>query len=249
MKSNVSYESLVLHLVEVFENPSMLQDYNNDGVSYESWADWFDLAMAPLSRGAYVETFGAKVMNDAENEVKKTIRYKQENTEKSEYNKLAREAEIVGDTLPEAGNYYFAYCSNMCAAGHYLNELDCLVNGVNADYTHKELLLVCDVITVDPATFSDLEKLPEFLENYINEKGEAVPCGSVSTDNHYNLLPGAGHEFLKVFAVVCGSRWFFVDTEGHNYAKYILFPCKYIEMYSPEIAPMQDEQAKAPQAD
>lgn len=247
MKSNVSYESLVLHLVEVFENPSMLQDYNNDGVSYESWADWFDLALAPLSRGAYVETFGAKVMAKAENTVKKIIQEKQEATEKSEYKKLAREAEIVGDTLPEAGNYYFAYCSNMCAGGHYLNELDCLVNGVNADYTHKELLLVCDVITVDPATFSDLEKLPEFLENYINEKGEAVPCGSVSTDNHYNLLPGAGHEFLKVFAVVCGSRWFFVDTEGHSYAKYILLPCNYMEMYAPEIAAMKDEKAKAQQ--
>ena len=247
MKTNVSYESLVLHLVEVFENPSMLQDYNNDGVSYESWADWFDLAMAPLSRGAYYETFGAKVMNDAENEVKKTIRYKQENTEKSEYNKLAREAEIVGDTLPEKGNYYFAYCSNMCAGGHYLNELDCLVNGVNADYTHKELLLVCDVITVDPATFSDLEKLPEFLENYISEKGEAVPCGSVSTDIKDNLLPGSGHYFLNVFAVVCGSRWFFVDTEGHSYAKYILLPCNYMEMYAPEIAAMKDEKAKAQQ--
>ena len=247
MKTNVSYESLVLHLVEVFENPLMLQDYNADGISYESFASWFDLAMAPLSRGAYYETFGAKVMNDAENEVKKTIRYKQENTEKSEYNKLAREAEIVGDALPEAGNYYFAYCSNMCAGGHYLNEIDCLVNGVNADYTHKELILVCDVITVDPATFSDLEKLPEFLENYISEKGEAVPCGSVSTDNHYNLLPGAGHEFLKVFAVVCGSRWFFVDTEGHSYAKYILLPCNYMEMYAPEIAAMKDEKAKAQQ--
>ena len=245
MKTNVSYESLVLHLVEVFENPSMLQDYNNDGVSYESWADWFDLAMAPLSRGAYVETFGAKVMAKAENTVKKIIQEKQEATEKSEYKKLAREAEIVGDTLPEAGNYYFAYCSNMCAAGHYLNELDCLVNGVNADYTHKELLLVCDVITVDPATFSDLEKLPEFLENYISEKGEAVPCGSVSTDIKDNLLPGSGHYFLNVFAVVCGSRWFFVDTEGHNYAKYILLPCNYMEMYAPEIAAMKDEKAKA----
>ena len=249
MKTNVSYESLVLHLVEVFENPSMLQDYNNDGVSYESWADWFDLAMAPLSRGAYVETFGAKVMAKAENTVKKIIQEKQEATEKSEYKKLAREAEIVGDTLPEKGNYYFAYCSNMCAGGHYLNELDCLVNGVNADYTNKELLLVCDVLTVDPATFSDLEKLPEFLENYINEKGEAVPCGSVSTDNHYNLLPGAGHEFLKVFAVVCGSRWFFVDTEGHSYAKYILLPCNYMEMYAPEIAAMKDEKAKAQQGE
>ena len=247
MKTNVSYESLVLHLVEVFENPSMLQDYNNDGVSYESWADWFDLAMAPLSRGAYVETFGAKVMAKAENTVKKIIQEKQEATEKSEYKKLAREAEIVGDTLPEAGNYYFAYCSNMCAAGHYLNELDCLVNGVNADYTHKELLLVCDVITVDPATFSDLEKLPEFLENYISEKGEAVPCGSVSTDIKDNLLPGSGHYFLNVFAVVCGSRWFFVDTEGHSYAKYILLPCNYMEMYAPEIAAMKDEKAKAQQ--
>ena len=247
MKTNVSYESLILHLIEVFENPLMLQDYNADGISYESFASWFDLAMAPLSRGAYYETFGAKVMNDAENEVKKTIRYKQENTEKSEYNKLAREAEIVGDTLPEAGNYYFAYCSNMCAGGHYLNELDCLVNGVNADYTHKELLLVCDVITVDPATFSDLEKLPEFLENYINEKGEAVPCGSVSTDIKDNLLPGSGHYFLNAFAVVCGSRWFFVDTEGHSYAKYILLPCNYMEMYAPEIAAMKDEKAKAQQ--
>ena len=247
MKTNVSYESLVLHLIEVFENPLMLQDYNADGISYESFASWFDLVMAPLSRGAYYETFGAKVMNDAENEVKKTISYKQENTEKSEYKKLAREAEIVGDTLPEKGNYYFAYCSNMCAAGHYLNELDCLVNGVNADYTHKELILVCDVITVNPAIFSDFDKLPEFLENYIKEKGEAVPCGSVSTDNHYNLLPGAGHEFLKVFAVVCGSRWFFVDTEGHSYAKYILLPCNYMEMYAPEIAAMKDEKAKAQQ--
>lgn len=247
MKTNVSYESLVLHLVEVFENPSMLQDYNNDGVSYESWADWFDLAMAPLSRGAYVETFGAKVMAKAENTVKKTIQEKQEATEKSEYKKLAREAEIVGDTLPETGNYYFAYCSNMCAGGHYLNELDCLINVVNADYTHKELLLVCDVITVDPATFSDLEKLPEFLENYINEKGEAVPCGSVSTDIKDNLLPGSGHYFLNVFAVVCGSRWFFVDTEGHSYAKYILLPCNYMEMYAPEIAAIKDKRAKAQQ--
>ena len=52
MKTNVSYESLILHLIEVFENPLILQDYNADGISYESFASWFDLAMAPLSRGA-----------------------------------------------------------------------------------------------------------------------------------------------------------------------------------------------------
>lgn len=240
MKTNVSFENLVNHLVEVFQNADLLQDYNNEGVSYQSFAEWFDLALAPLSRGAYVETFGADVLRRAEISANDILKEREYNTEHSNYSELRAEAEANGNECPKAGNYYLAYASNIATGGHVLNELDLYLRAEESEINiNAEVVCVGDVITVDPDIFADADKLPELLESYINEKGETVPCGSVEIDNADTLLAGSGNSYINVFAVVCGSRWFFVDTEGHGYAKYILLPCNYSEMYGDELAELQ----------
>ena len=245
MKTNVSYESIVNHLVDVFQNPELKAEYMADDLCYESFAEWCPLAMSPLTRGAYFKEFGAVTMVNAEAAAQMKIRELDDNFKKSSYSELLRIAESNGTQCPEIGGYYFALDTGWkCDEGTLYHSL---CNFVDAEKNHKTLVNVGDIIEIDDETMNDRDKMAETLEDYIKEKGEDLPYGYSFMDESVKMPAGVETSVAHVFAVVCGSRWFFVDSEGFSYARYIFLPLNGAEMYAPEIAAIKDKRAKAKQ--
>lgn len=242
-KSRPHYDFSILknRIYEIFKDADLRADYDdNEGATrYESFADWFPGNLAPLNRAAFIEVFGLQAVNLAEKAAELRIKQEQEREERerSKYMQIRREAEKNGNSRPYVDNYYIAYHSGLKTCGYFRSELQALVN--DGEF-YKEVVKVGCWLTVDNTTMSDPEKLYEALCQFIKDRGEDLPHG-VEVVCEYN---GAEDIVTHVFAVVCGNKWFYVNTEGYDTPRYILMPHSFLSMYADEIAAIKEQQQK-----
>lgn len=240
-KSRPHYDFSILknRIYEIFKDADLRADYDdNEGATrYESFADWFPGNLAPLNRAAFVEVFGLQAVNLAEKAAELRIKQEQEERENSKYMQIRREAEKNGSSCPTVGNYYITYSSGVKSCGYIRTELR---NLIISDDNNNNIVFVGAVLRIEAETMADPERINEVLKKFIKERGESLPHG-VECAEDYN---GKEYIVINVFAVVCDDRWFFVDTEGFDYARYILMPSDFSKMYATEIAAIKEQQQK-----
>lgn len=245
---NVSFSQIVDQLYKVFSNEAEASQYNNiqSGAQYMGLCGWAG-TMSPLNRAAFLKEFGQDVTDRAEAEARARVAEYRAAYEASEYHRHNCEAYAADiDQVPAVGSFVFA-CTDWlkCEGG----PMDPLKNHVN-DWgsLRPELVEIAAVVEAEPAEFLTAETAHRIAREHQNQGGsrynEADPL----------RLDGQPYAWTVGVLVVCRAygdgeksqipaRWYVVDSEGYDWARYILMPQRFASMYAEEIAELRAQRA------
>lgn len=239
---NVSFPQIVDQLYKTFSNEAEASQYNNtqSGAQYVGLCGWAG-TMSPLNRAAFLQEFGQDVTDRAEREARARVAEYRAAYEASEYHRHELEADTFaasyGDPkksqIPAVGSFVWCRCSNMKGDG----------DGVSDQLRHLErmtsegedvarcLVEVRDVVTVAPCDFLNVEKADEIART--------LPGCHRYEESDPLRLDGRPYTWAVGAVVCCGSRWFIVDSEGYDYARYYYLPDNFAEMYRADLLGFQ----------
>ena len=228
MKANVSFSQIANQLVTIFRSEGKTASYNSANEYREMFCGWCGY-MSPLSRPAFVADFGADVVNNAEEEARRIIAEDAEKYAKSDYVAHLQEAEAhkrAGQPTPTAGAFIFAVCSGLkCDGGRGLfEEIDNKISYGNDEET-PQLVFVEKVYNVTADGFND----PKGADTLAAR--EDCPGGWSEEDGEY--LDKQRMHWTHAAAVVApDGRYYLIDNEGYDYARYIYTPLDWRTMFA-----------------
>lgn len=245
---NVSFPQIVDQLYKVFSNEAEASQYTNtqSGAQYMGLCGWAG-TMSPLNRAAFLKEFGQDVTDRAEREARARVAEYRAAYEASEYHRHELAAgEADPDQVPAVGSFVFGWTDWLKCDG---GPMDPLKNHVN-DWgsLRPELVEIAAVVEVEPAEFLSAETAHRIAREYQNHGGsrynEADPL----------RLDGQPYAWAVGVLVVCRAygdgeksqtpaRWYVVDSEGYDWARYILMPQRFASMYAEEIADLRAQRA------
>lgn len=248
MKTNVTFSEIVNQLYKVFSNEAEASQYTNtqSGAQYMGLCGWAG-TMSPLNRAAFLQEFGQDVTDRAEREARARVAEYRAAYEASEYHRHELEAgEADPDQVPAVGSFVFGWTDWLKCEG---GPMDPLKNHVN-DWgsLRPELVEIAAVVEVEPAEFLSAETAHRIAREHQNHGGsrynEADPL----------RLDGDPYAWTVGVLVVCRAygdgeksqtpaRWYVVDSEGYDWARYILMPQRFASMYAEEIADLRAQRA------
>lgn len=259
---NKTFADLVARLVEVFSVPEMLTEYRTDGFLSESFG-WDGGALSPLSRAEYVRKFGAVVVEMAERAAQSRQQEAAREYMKSNHAAHVREArkhQAEGCKAPHVGAFVFGAHSGLKDCNGITDEFDAFAAhpewfDVRTDYDAEKrrrepLYKVMEIIEVTAEEFADPATASRLVKE-AREKGEKFAGGARTDDpDRHDSRDEYRYFYTEVAAVVCGSRWYLIDSEGYDYARYIILPMNFYEMFAAEIcdAIAREEARKAEEA-
>lgn len=237
-------------LVEVFSNAVMTADYNKKG-HHSICFGWDGSGLSPLSRAAYVDAFGKEMVAQAEEVARAIVEDRQQRFEQSAYKgytMLADEHVMNGQPAPVAGQFVWALDSGLkCEGGlpHAISNMEYCVYEREEDEEELKprLVKVTKVFTLPEEDFDPISesKSAEVLEGIVKqlEEGDYGSCSDDVTDEECSTFADYGklvewkqRTFYTLgVAIVCGDRWYIVDTEGYSYSRYILVPLTWDTMF------------------
>lgn len=246
---------MVARLVYVFTNDELKTEYHTDGDLTICYG-WDGTALSPLSRTAYIRKFGAVFVELAEmaagvkiEEMRKVY----ENTHFAAHVREARKHQADGCKAPKAGAFVFGIGSGLkCDGGRGIFELF-EAFAQDSEYIEKEesaprVCFVAKVIEVSAEDFARPELADELIK-MARERGEEWPNGCATDDPEpeYNENePETKYKYYYTIgvAVVCkkSGRWFLIDSEGYNYARYNYAPTSWRTMFENEIKEAQRQE-------
>lgn len=227
MKANVTFSQIANQLVTIFRNEGKAASYNSANEMREVFCGWCG-TMSPISRPAFVADFGADVVSNAEKEARRIIAEDAQKYAKSEYFAHVQEAEAhakAGQPTPTAGAFIFAVCSGLkCDGGRGLfEEIDNKINYGN-DET-PQLVYVEKVYNVTADGFND----PKGADTLAAR--EDCPGGWSEEDGEF--LDKQRMHWTHAAAVVApDGRYYLIDNEGYDYARYIYTPLDWRTMFA-----------------
>lgn len=239
---NVSFPQIVDQLYKTFSNEAEASQYTNtqSGAQYMGLCGWAGV-MSPLNRAAFVKEFGQDVTDRAEREARARVAEYRAAYEASEYHRHEMEADTFaasyGDPqksqIPAVGSFVWCRCSNMKGDGDgvsdQLRHLERMIS--EGEDVARCLVEVRDVVTVAPCDFLNVEKADEIAREFPGchryEEGDPL------------RLDGRPYTWAVGAVVCCGSRWFIVDSEGYDYARYYYLPDNFAEMYRADLLGFQ----------
>ena len=228
MKANVSFLQIANQLVTIFRNEGKTASYNSANEYREIFCGWCGY-MSPLSRPAFVADFGADVVNNAEQEARRIIAEDAEKYAKSEYVAHLQEAEAhkkAGQPTPTAGAFIFAVCSGLkCDGGRGLfEEIDNKIN-YGKDEETPQLVYIEKVYNVTADEFN----APKTADTLARR--EDCPGGWSEEDGEF--LDKQRMHWTHAAAVVApDGRYYLIDNEGYDYARYIYTPLDWRTMFA-----------------
>ena len=233
METNkTTLEKITGQIVKVFANPGMLAVYNGANEQYTVLCGWTGGINSPESRPAYVKTFGAVMVAEAEGKARCKLDELREEYERGQWGTMARIANshaANGLPIPSQGLYCWAVGSGLknCGSGHH-GEIE--AQAVDCDTVPPPALLhVMRVITTSAEEF-DRPQLADELA------ADGLPGGGWYEDNELLQLVSPYHlACIEVAAVTDGKRYYYIDSEGYDYARYIYLPLTWREMFSAEL--------------
>jgi len=121
MKQNVTGDQIVKQLVNVFRDEAMTAEYNYPLERRQGVCGWCGV-MSPLSRTAYINDFGLKMVLACEINARAIINDDRKRYEESEYHSHELEADehkAIGQPAPQEGSFMWAMHSGLkCDGGH-----------------------------------------------------------------------------------------------------------------------------------
>lgn len=227
MKANATFSQIASQLVTIFRNEGKTASYNSANEMREVFCGWCG-TMSPMSRPAFVADFGADVVEEAEKEARRIIAEDAQKYAKSEYFAHVQEAEShakAGQPTPKTGAFIYGICSGLkCDGGHGIFEE--ISNKIDyAESERQTLVFVEKVYNVTAGEFGD----PKTADTLAAR--EDCPGGWSEEDGGY--LDAEQMHWTHAAAVVApDGRYYLIDCEGYDYARYIYTPINWRAMFA-----------------
>ena len=242
---------IIENLVKVLTDKAETAQYYSDNEQYTGLCGWCGI-MSPESRPAYIKTFGKDTIEQAEAKAREIIAEKEAARQRTKYAQHAKEADRL-EGVPAVGGFFWADNSGLkCDGGRGLfEELHALNYYTHADEKPARLCCVEQIIKVSEADFSR----PELADELVTRHNLQGFCRSEDVDeehNKYNYNNEEWATFYTVGALVVApsGKYYLIDSEGYDYARYIYVPIEWPVMFADEVASIKaaEEARKAEEA-
>lgn len=240
-------EKMTEQLTRVFNDPEQLAEYQKPQFLSVSFG-WDGRALSPVSRAAYVSTYGADTVEAAESAARERLAENATTYNTSRHAAAMKEAQAAESDhkAPAAGAFVLAVNSGLKADGGdgLFNELREAAR--DPEWMAKKeaaphLVKVCEVYEVSADDFTRPGLADELVQRATAD-GREFPGGAEvapEDENRRDVLDKYRYYYTLCAAVVCGARWFLIDSEGYSYARYIYMPTNWREMFAQEFGEEQ----------
>lgn len=233
----VTPEQIINELYNIFSDEQRSrQYYNTMSAQYLGLCGWAG-PMSPENRAAFIDAFGLETIETAEKVARARVAAYRAAYEASHYHRHEIEAnEADPDQVPAVGSFVWCFGDGLKCEG---GPMDPLKNHCEewSDFS-PELVEIAAVVTVPAADLLTADTAHHIAREYTGHQGgryeEADPL----------RLDGRPYVWTVGVLVTDGARWYVVDSEGYDYARYILQPLTMADMYAPEIASIRQEIAR-----
>ena len=227
------------NLVKVFTDKAESAQYYSENEQFVCLCGWCG-TMSPVSRPAYIKTFGKDTTEAAEAKAREIIAEKEAARQRTKYAEHAQEADRL-EGVPAVGGFFWADNSGLkCDGGRGLfEELHALTCYTHATENPDRLCCVEQIINVSEADFARPELADELVTRH-NLQGFAR-SEDVDDSEDMNAVyndPEKLGTFYTVGALVVSpsGKYYLIDSEGYNYARYIYVPIAWPVMLADEVA-------------
>lgn len=232
-----TFNQMVEYLVKVFADKAESAQYYSDNEQYICLCGWCG-TMSPVSRPAYVKTFGKATTEEAEAKAREMIAEKEAARQRTKYAEHAKEADNL-EGVPTVGGFFWADNSGLkCDGGRGLfEELHALTYYTHTDEQPARLCCVERIINVTAEDFARPGLADELVTRY-NLKGLSRSEDVDEDDTTYYNDPEKLGTFYTVGALVVSpsGKYYLIDSEGYEYARYIYVPIEWPVMLADEVA-------------
>lgn len=238
-----TFNQITENLVKVFTDKAESAQYYSDNEQYICLCGWCG-TMSPVSRPAYIETFGKTTTEKAEVKAREIIAEKEAARQRTKNAQHAKEADRL-EGVPAVGGFFWADNSGLkCDGGRGLfEELHALNYYTHAQHAPARLCCVAQVFNVSNEEFAR-PGLADELVTCHNLQGFARSEDVDKDDNTYNNDPEKLATFYTVGALVVSpsGKYYLIDSEGYSYARYIYVPIEWPVMLADEVAAVKAEE-------
>lgn len=232
-----TFNQIAENLVKVFTDKAESAQYYSDNEQFIALCGWCG-TMSPVSRPAYVKTFGKGTTEQAEAKAREMIAEKEAARQRTKYAQHAQEADRL-EGVPAVGGFFWADNSGLkCDGGRGLfEELHALNYYTDAQNTPARLCCVEQIIKVSDEDFARPGLADELVTRH-NLQGFCRSEDVTEDRNIYNYTPEEWATFYTVGALVVSpsGKYYLIDSEGYDYARYIYVPIEWPVMLADEVA-------------
>ncbi len=235
-----TFNAIAKQLAKVFADKAESAQYYSDNAQYIAICGWCG-NMSPVSRPAYIETFGKDTTEAAEAKAREIIAEKEAARKRTKYAEHAQEADRL-EGVPAVGVFFWADNSGMkCDGGRGLmEELHNLNYYTDAQNTPARLCCVAEIIRVSEEDFTRPQLADELVKRY-NLQGfsRSEDVDDVDEDDPEKM---ATYYTVGALVVSPSGKYYFIDSEGYDYARYIYVPIEWPVMLADEVASVKAEE-------
>lgn len=235
----VTPEQIITELYNIFSDERRAREYTQQtNPQYLGLCGWAG-PMSPMNRPAFVDAFGLDTIEAAERIARARVAAYRAAYDASHYHRHEIEAnEADPDQVPAVGSFVWCFGDGLKCEG---GPMDSLKNHCQEwDEFRPELVEICAVETVAPAALLDAATAHELAAKHQHTTG-----GSRWNEADPLRLDGLPYAWTAGLLVTDGARWYVINGEGYNYARYILQPLTVADMYAPEINSIRQELDRA----
>ena len=238
-----TFNQITENLVKVLTDKAESAQYYSDNEQYICLCGWCG-TMSPVSRPAYIKTFGKATTEEAEAKARNIIAEKEAARKRTKYAEHAHEADNL-EGVPAVGGFFWADNSGLkCDGGRGLfEELHALNYYTHATEKPARLCCVEQIINVSDEEFAR----PGLADELVTRHNLQGFCRSEDVGDDYNIYnndPEKLATFYTVGALVVSpsGKYFLIDSEGYDYARYIYVPIEWPVMFAEEVASIKAEE-------
>ena len=234
------------NLVNVFADKAESAQYYSDNEQYICMCGWCG-TMSPVSRPAYIKTFGKTTTEEAEAKAREIIAEKKAARQRTKYAEHAQEADRL-EGVPAVGGFFWADNSGLKCDGSrgLFEELHNLTYYTHAD--EEQPARLCCVAQIFHVSEEDFNRpgLADELVTLHHLQGFSRSEDVAEDDNEFYNDPEKLATFYTVGALVVSpsGKYFLIDSEGYNYARYIYLPIEWPVMLADELEAVKAAQEK-----
>lgn len=238
-----TFNNIVENLVTVLTDKAESAQYYSDNEQYICLCGWCG-TMSPVSRPAYIKTFGKTTTEEAETKAREVIAEKEAARQRTKYAEHAHEADRL-EGVPAVGGFFWADNSGLkCDGGRGLfEELHALNYYTHAAEKPARLCCVEQIINVSEEDFARPELADELVTRHNLQSFSRSEDVDEDDTTYYNDPEKLGTFYTVGALVVAPSgKYYLIDSEGYDYARYIYVPIEWSEMFADEVASVKAEE-------
>ena len=238
MRANITFTEIAEQLYNIFSDDRRADSYKSDrGEMYDMFSGWAG-PMSPANRPAFVNTFGQDVTDRAEAEARARVDEYRAAVAASAYHCHVLDADAFAvaygtpekSQVPEVGAFVWCLTNWMKCENGPADPLRDFAEGGELGEFRRVLVEIVAAVDLPAAEFLTAEAAHRVAADH-QETG-----GSRYEEADPLRLDGQPMAWTTGVLVRCGARWYVVDSEGYDWARYILMPDNMADMYTPELA-------------